>query len=41
MVVLVTCKNEEDPIENVECSQHYTSIFQTRKGKNPGVAVGI
>ena len=35
MVVLLTCKNEEDPIkiEALECSQHYTSIFQTCKGR--------
>ena len=28
-------KNEEDPIkiEALECSQHYTSIFQTCKGR--------
>ena len=34
MVVLLTCKNE-DPIKNkaLECSQHYTSIFQTCKGR--------
>ena len=32
MDVLVTCKNEEDPIKNEgACSQHYTSIFQTLK----------
>ena len=32
--VLVTCKYEEDPIKNEaqEWSQHYTAIFQTRKG---------
>ena len=31
MDVLVTCKYEEDliKIEALECSQHYTSIFQT------------
>ena len=28
MVVLVTCKNKEDPILARECSQHYTSIFR-------------
>ena len=30
MVVLLTCKNEEDPIkiEALECSHHYTSIFR-------------
>ena len=29
LVVLLTCKNEDDPIkkEALECSQHYTSIF--------------
>ena len=34
MIVLVTCKNEEDPIKNegVEWSQHYSLIFQTNKG---------
>ena len=34
MVVLVTGKNEEDLIkmEDLECSQHYTLIFQTLKG---------
>ena len=43
MNVLVTCKYEEDPIkiEALECSQHYTSIFQTRKGRNSGVGGGI
>ena len=35
MDVLVTCQYEEDPIEieALECSQHYISIFQTRKGR--------
>ena len=35
MVVPVTFKNEEDPIKKMEleCSQHYTSIFQTLKGR--------
>ena len=35
MAVLVTCKNEEDPIKMkaLECSQHYTAIFQTCKGR--------
>ena len=33
IVVLLTCKNEEDPIEALECSKHYTSIFQSRKGR--------
>ena len=35
MVVLLTCKNEEHPIkiEALECSQHYTSIFQSCKGR--------
>ena len=43
MVVLLTCKNEEDPIkkEALECSQHYTSIFQTRKGSYSGVGGDI
>ena len=33
MVVLVTCRNEEDPIKNegVEWSQHYQSIFKMLK----------
>ena len=35
MVVLVTCKNEEYPIESkaIECSQHYASVFQTLKDR--------
>ena len=35
MVVLLTYKNEEDPIkkEALECSQPYTSNFQTCKGR--------
>ena len=35
MDVLVTCQYEEDPIkiEALECSQHYTSIFQTGMGR--------
>ena len=35
MVVLITCKNEEDPIKMkaLDCLQHYTSIFQTHKGR--------
>ena len=35
MVVLVTCKNEEDLVKMkaLECSQHYTLIFLTRKGR--------
>ena len=34
-VVLITCKNEEDrsKMKALLCSQHYTSIFQTCKGK--------
>ena len=35
MFVLVTCKNEEDPIKNkgtIEWSQDYSLIFQTLKG---------
>ena len=34
MVVLVTYKNEDDSIKNeeLECSQHYTVIFQTTRG---------
>ena len=33
MVVLLTCKNKEDPIKNegARVSQHYTLIFQTPK----------
>ena len=33
--VLVTCQYEIDPIkiEALECSQHYTANFQTRKGR--------
>ena len=33
MVVLVTCKIEEDSVKNeeLECSQHYTLIFQMPK----------
>ena len=43
MVVLLTCKNEEDPIkiEALECSQHYTSNFQTCKADNSGVCGGF
>ena len=37
MVVLVTYKNEEDPIKNegarLEWPQDYMSIFQTPKGR--------
>ena len=35
IVVLHTCKNEEDSIKmkELECSQHNTSIFQTFKGR--------
>ena len=35
MVVLVTCKNEEDPIKMkaLECSQHYTSFFSDTQGQ--------
>ena len=42
MDVLVTYQYEEDPIkiEALECSQHYTSIFQTRKADNSGVGGG-
>ena len=42
MVVLVRCKNEEDPIKNkgarvvttlfIDFSQHYSLIFQMLKG---------
>ena len=34
MVVLVTCKNEEDPIKmkELEWSQHYSLIFKMLKG---------
>ena len=34
MVVRITCINEKDPIKNevLECSQHYTLVFQMLKG---------
>ena len=43
MDVLITCKYEEDPIkiEALECSQHYTSIFQMPRAGNSGVGGGI
>ena len=36
MVVLVTCKNEEDPIKMkvLEWSQHYSLIFRCSMGAN-------
>ena len=42
MVVLLTCKNEKirSQIEALECSQHYTSIFQICKGSGVGVVSG-
>ena len=41
MVVLVTCKNEED--QALECSQHYTYFFSNaqRHIHNTGVGGGI
>ena len=43
MVVLLTCKNEEDLIimKALECSQHYTSIFRRTRADNSGVGGGI
>ena len=43
MFVLLTCKNEEDPIkiEALECSQHFTSIFRRARADNSGVGGGI
>ena len=32
MVVLVTCKNEEDPLKNDD-TRVFTTIFQTLKGR--------
>ena len=34
-------KKIRSKIEALECSQHYTSIFQTRKGDNSKVGGGI
>ena len=33
MVVLVTCKNEEDPLKNDDTRVFTTIIFQTIKGR--------
>ena len=43
MVVLLTCKNEENPIkiEALKCSQHYTSIFRHARADNSGAGGGI
>ena len=43
MIVLLTCKNEEDPIKMkaLECSQHYTSNFIRPRADNSGVGGGI
>ena len=33
MVVLVTCKNEEDPLKNDDTTVFTTILFQTLKGR--------
>ena len=38
MVVLVTCKSEEDQV--IECSQHYTYFFSNAKGHIHNTVVG-
>ena len=41
MVVLVTCKNEEDPIKNEEWPHGYMAIFRRSRADNPIVNGGI
>ena len=43
MVVLVTCKNEEDPIKNEGASVHITihQFFRRARADNSGVGGGI
>ena len=43
MVVLLTCKNKEDPIKNegARVSQHYTKNFKRPRADNSGVGGGI
>ena len=43
MVVLVTCKNEEDLIKNkpLECSHSYASIFRRSRAANSAISAGI
>ena len=41
MYVLVTCKNEEDPIKNGEWSQHYPSILRRSRAANSIIDDGI
>ena len=44
MIVLVTCKNEEDPIENVDArvfTTLYIIFFRRARADNSGVGSGI
>ena len=44
MVFLVTCKNEEDPIENVGArvfTKLYINFFRRARADNSGVGSGI